>query len=89
MELKVLEKKKYKLIFELEGADHTLCNALKSELWKEKAVTVATYTVKHPLLAVPKFILETKDEEASKVLLKAIGKLKKEYKAFGAALAKA
>jgi len=88
MELQVLEKKKYRLLFKLQGADHTLCNALKSELWNDKAVTVATYTVEHPLLAIPKFILETKGVEAKKALLGAIGRLKKEYKGFATVLAK-
>ncbi|MBR9693014.1 DNA-directed RNA polymerase subunit L [Candidatus Woesearchaeota archaeon] len=88
MELNILEKKKNRLIFELEGADHTLCNALKVALWEDSDVKVATYTIKHPLLAVPKFIIETKSKDADKALITAIGKVKKDFKAFGTALAK-
>lgn len=88
MELNVLEKKKNRLIFELAGADHTLCNALKTELWNDADVKVATYTVKHPLLAVPKFILETKSKEATQALLDASARLKKEFKSCSALFAK-
>ena len=35
MEMKVIEEKKGKLVFELSGASHTICNILKKELWKE------------------------------------------------------
>ncbi len=89
MELNVLEKKKNRLVFELPGADHTLCNALKTELWNDKDVKVATYSIKHPLLAVPKFILETKTKDSSKALLDASARLKKDFKSFSTALAKA
>ena len=46
MELNFLEKKKDRLVFEIPGADHTLCNALKDELWNDKGVTVATYAIR-------------------------------------------
>lgn len=82
MELNALEKKKQRLVFELQGADHTLCNALKNELWEDDDVKAATYAVKHPLLPVPKFIVETTKKEASKALLDASGRLQKQLKSF-------
>ena len=88
MELNVLEQKKNRLIFELPGSDHTLCNALKTELWNDNDVKVATYAVKHPLLAVPKFIVETKTKDTKKVVLDAIARLKKLYKSFATTLSK-
>ncbi len=88
MELNLLEKKKQRLVFELPGADHTLCNALKQELWNDEEVTAATYAVKHPLKPTPRMVLETKQQEATAVLAAAIGRLKKEYKSVGTALAK-
>ena len=33
MEIKILDDKKNKLVIEVKGADHTLCNALKTELF--------------------------------------------------------
>ena len=59
MEIKVLEKKKTRLVFELKGADHTLCNAVKDELWNDPKVEAAGYNIDHPLTGVPKFVVET------------------------------
>jgi DNA-directed RNA polymerase subunit L len=39
MKLTIIENKAQKLVFELEGADHTLCNVLKDELKKDDSVT--------------------------------------------------
>jgi len=85
MELKILEKKKGRLVFELANANHTLCNALRDELWNDKQVTVATYAVRHPLTSTPRFILETAGEpmkalqEASKRLQKKNKELEKAF----------
>ena len=59
METVVLEKTKKRLVFELKGADHTLCNVIKAELYEDKTVKVATYAMSHPLTRIPKFIIET------------------------------
>lgn len=61
MEISVLEKKKGRLIFELHGAHNTVSNSLRDELWNDKKIKVATYSVKHPLTPVPRFIIETED----------------------------
>ncbi|MBR9702679.1 DNA-directed RNA polymerase subunit L, partial [Candidatus Woesearchaeota archaeon] len=66
MEINVLEKKKNRLVFEIKGADHTLCNALKDELWNDKDVSAAAYSIDHPMKAVPKFIIETKKNDPVK-----------------------
>jgi DNA-directed RNA polymerase subunit L len=77
MEVKVLEEKKDKIVFELKGSSHTICNALKNELYNDKHVKVATYAVKHPLVNVPKFIVETDGENPRKVVVDATKRLKK------------
>ena len=59
MEIKILDDKKNKLIVEVKGADHTLCNALKSELLNDKHVKIATYSIRHPQISVPQMIVET------------------------------
>ncbi|RME31173.1 hypothetical protein D6789_03505 [Candidatus Woesearchaeota archaeon] len=87
MELNVIEKKKGRLVFELPGEDHTFCNALKTELWNDKDVKAATYSVKHPLLPVPKFIIEAKTD-ALKALKGAIERLQKQYRTMGTAFKK-
>ena len=78
MELKILEDKKKRLVFELKGEDHTLCNALREELWNDKSVTVAAYNISHPLVGIPKFIIETNGKTAPRKALKnAISRLKR------------
>ena len=72
MEIKVLENTKKRLVFELKGSDHTLCNMLKTQLWENKDVEVATYSIEHPLIGIPKMIVETKTGDPKKAILKAI-----------------
>ncbi len=83
MEVKILEDKKRRLVFELKGSDHGFCNALKKELWGDDSVTLASYAIDHPLVGVPRFIVETNTEKEPKdVLRKAIGRLKKQAEQF-------
>ncbi len=78
MEINVLEEKAKRMVFELKGEDHTLCNVIREELWNDKAVTVSAYTISHPLVGIPKFIIETNgDKEPRKALKDAISRLKK------------
>ncbi len=76
MEIKVIENKKNKLVFELKGQSHGFCNILKDQLWKDSHVKVAAYKVEHPLVGIPTFIVETDGSESPKnALLGAIKKL--------------
>ena len=78
MEFNVLEEKSKKLVFELIGEDHTLCNALREELWNDKSVKISAYNIEHPLLRIPKFVVETDGtKEPRKALKDAITRLKK------------
>jgi len=78
MEIKVLEDKKKRFVFELIGEDHTICNALRDELWSDKAVEVSAYNISHPLVGIPKFIVETDGKKEPKKAVKdAISRLKK------------
>ena len=83
MEINVLEKSKKRLVFELTGAGHTLCNILKDELWQEKDIVAAAYNIDHPLIGIPKFIVETNGKtEPDKALANAASRLKKKNKEF-------
>lgn len=91
MEVKILNDKKNKLIIEVEGSDHTLCNALKSELWNDKHVKVATYSIRHPQISMPQIVVETDGEESPRnALMNAVERLHKTNakfkKEFGAAI---
>ena len=78
MEIKILEEKKNKLVFEGEELGHTLCNVLKKELWNDNHVKVATYSIKHPLVGKPKMIIETDSgKNPREALSAAVQRLKK------------
>ena len=78
MEIKILDDKKNKLIIEVKGTDHTLCNSLKSELWNDKHVKIATYSIRHPQISVPQMIVETDGEESPRnALINAVQRLQK------------
>ena len=86
MKIEVLENTNKKLVFELEGVDHTFCNVLKDELSKDSAVTVSAYNISHPLVGKPKFFVETNKESTPKEALeRAIAELKKNNNAFAKA----
>lgn len=75
MEIKVLEKSKTKLVFELIGEDHTLCNAIKEELNTDSSVKMAAYKIEHPSTSQPVLFIEADD--APKALDSAIKRAKK------------
>ena len=87
MELNVLEAKKHRIVFALRGADHTVCNALKQELWNDETVKVSAYNIAHPLIAIPKFIVESTGD-VKEALLAASARLQKRNKDFLAAFQK-
>jgi len=80
MELNPIENTKTKVVLELIGEDHTLCNPIRKELWNDKTVKVAGYNIEHPLVSNPVLIIEATD--AKKSLLSAIERLKKQNKDF-------
>ena len=82
MEIKVLEKGKKRLVFDLVGADHTFSGALKKELWSDKSIKVSAYNVEHPLIGIPRFIVETDEKDPEKVLLDAVKRLEKRNESF-------
>ena len=82
MELKVIEKSKKRLVFDIVGADHTFSGALKKELWNDKSVRISAYNVEHPLICIPRFIIETDDKEPEKALSDAVKRLEKKNEQF-------
>ena len=83
MEIKTIEDKKNRFVFEIDGMGHTYINILKNELWNDGHVKVATYNIKHPQVSKPKFILETDGSESPKAALSsAVSRLKKTSEKF-------
>lgn len=70
MELNIIEDKKNRMVFELKGETHTFCNILRKELWNDKHVKSAAYNIEHPLIGIPKIIVETDGNESPKKALK-------------------
>lgn len=89
MQVNILEETKTKLVFELPGEDATLCNALKRELWNDKSVKAAGYSVNHPSIGTPAMVVETSGESPRDAVLEAIKRLKKESDKLRKAAAKA
>tara|TARA_Y100000310_G_C20556438_1_gene750781 strand:- start:605 stop:883 length:279 start_codon:yes stop_codon:yes gene_type:complete len=78
MELNVIDDKKTRMVVEIKGSDHTLCNSLKTELLNDSHVKVSTYSIDHPLVGVPKMIVETDGSESPKdALIGAVSRLRK------------
>jgi DNA-directed RNA polymerase subunit L len=88
MEIRILENEPKRLIFQLIGADHTLCNALKKELLDVEGVEIATYAVEHPQIGIPKIHIETSSTTPKKALEEAILSLKNKNKEFLSAFSK-
>jgi DNA-directed RNA polymerase subunit L len=89
MNISVQQKTGEKLVFYLNQTTHTLCNILKDELWNDKNVTAAAYSIDHPLTGQPKFIIETKGKAPEKALADAVARLQKKNKEFSDLFAKA
>lgn len=89
MEIRTLEDTTHRLVFQLVGADHTFCNALKKELVDVTGVEVATYAIEHPQVGIPKFLIETKGKMSPRdALHQGVKNLLAKNKAFITALNK-
>ncbi len=77
MEIVVLENEKNRLKLELKGEGHTFCNVLKKELWNDKNIDIAGYSIKHSLTAEPILTVEVGSGDSKKVILDAVARLKK------------
>lgn len=77
MKVNILEDSKTRLKFELKGESHTVCNALRKELWNDNDLIAAAYHLEHPMIGHPTFIVEHK-KDARKALQSALSRLIKQ-----------
>ncbi|MBW2967902.1 DNA-directed RNA polymerase subunit L [Candidatus Woesearchaeota archaeon] len=89
MEINIVEESKNRLVVEIKGEGHSLCNALKQELWNNKKVKVSGYNIEHPLVGVPKLIIETSAGSPKDALVEAANAVKKDADAFLKSFSKA
>ncbi len=80
MEIEILKDSKEKLEIQLKGENHTFCNILRKEIWKDKTVKLAAYQIEHSLTGNPVLTIEGKNPKKS--LKEAIKNLKKTNKEF-------
>jgi DNA-directed RNA polymerase subunit L len=80
MEIKILKEDKNKIEFEVVGEDHTLCNAIRDELWNNEDVEISAYNIKHPLISNPIMLVETSKGDPKKALQNAVSGLRKKIK---------
>ncbi|MEK6835768.1 MAG: RpoL/Rpb11 RNA polymerase subunit family protein, partial [Nanoarchaeota archaeon] len=66
--------------FEVINEDHTLCNALRDELWNNENIEISAYNIKHPLISNPVMLVETTRGDPRKALQEAVENLKKKVK---------
>jgi len=84
MELNIIKEEKDELEFEIVGEDHTLCNWLRKRLWDQKGTEYAAYSIKHPQIASPIFLI--KGNKPRKLVLDTISAMKKELVDFNKAI---
>ncbi len=77
MEMNIIEQKKNRFQASFPGADHTVCNAVVNELWADKSVKAAAYTIDHPLVGKPKLFVETDGKDAISAITDSCKRLKK------------
>ncbi|HLD15724.1 MAG TPA: DNA-directed RNA polymerase subunit L [Candidatus Nanoarchaeia archaeon] len=78
MEVKLIKKKENQAIVEVKGADHTIVNAIRRELWQDEKVDAAGYTIEHSLISQPRLIVNAKNPK--KALMDAAERLHKQNK---------
>ena len=77
MEMNVIEQKKNRFQASFPGADHTVCNVIATELWADKTVKVAAYTIDHPLVGKPKLLVETEGKDPVDAIADSCKRVKK------------
>ena len=78
MKTAVLEDKKNRIVFEVDGATNTVAGLVKKELWNDKHVKAAGYNIAHPLINIPRFVVDTDGAEPRKTVVAAIKRVEKQ-----------
>lgn len=53
--MKVVKEENEKLVFEVTGESHTICNILRKRLMQQDDIKSAAYDITHPLVGQPEF----------------------------------
>lgn len=63
--MKVIEEQPEKLVLEITGETHTLCNILRKRLMNQEEVDAAAYDITHPLIGQPEFEVRSSNPRES------------------------
>lgn len=77
MEVSIVEESKNKAVVNVKGEGHTICNAIRKELWNDEHVKTAAYAIEHPLIGTPQIIVETDGADPRKTVLAAVKRVQK------------
>lgn len=66
--MKVIEEQPEKLVLEITGETHTLCNILRKRLMNQEEVDAAAYDITHPLIGQPEFEVRSSNPRESMVV---------------------
>lgn len=84
MEINAIKETKKEFVFEAKGVGHTFCNLIKDALYDVKGVEAASYTIEHPLVGVPRFIVVTDGKISPRdAVLEAVKKVKSQNSKMG------
>ena len=84
--MKVIEEQPEKLVLEITGESHTICNILRKRLMDYDEVDAAAYDITHPLIGQAEF--EIRSSNPRKSMTNAAKEVKEEALSFKDALIK-
>lgn len=77
MVLKLIDKSKDYIEFEIENSDYTLLIPLVEELNRDEEVEYAKYTIRHPTLDNPRLYIKVKKGKPQAAVKRALKRLEK------------
>ncbi len=80
MEVRIISEDKDLIHIEIEGEGHTLCNAVREELWNLEDTSFASYNIKHPQISNPVLAVKSKKGKPKKLVLDAVNSLREKTK---------
>lgn len=84
--MKVIEEEDERLVLEITGETHTICNILRKRLMDYDEVDAAAYDITHPLIGQPEF--EVRAENPRESIIKAANEVKDQTAVFKEAIVK-
>ncbi len=82
--MKIINEEPEKLVLEITGETHTICNILRKRLMSQEDIYASAYEITHPLIGEPEFEVHSPSPRES--LIKASQEVKDEAYEFKEAL---